>query len=241
MRTVSESVGLWRGGADACRCRRRLAPYPCAFTLVELLSVVAIICVLAALTFPAFSVIRSSGDNARCMANLRVLHQAAISYMSENDQRLPVAFSNDTQVPWFSVFATSGYLPITRVSGSLFAPCLGCPSQRRTVHNPKATTYGMNGSLCRDSGSQYPRRQQTVVAPSKTMLFGDGSLLANGTFNVQLYQGGSLPRGAHDPNEKNVNLVFMDGHVESRAASDIPPIAWPGGPTDAMMFWNGTP
>lgn len=212
--------------------------YPGAFTLTEVLVVVAIIGILVTIAIPSFKMALNASGNARCIANLRVLHQITANYMNDNDQILPVAFVNTTMFPWFAEYANNDYLHATRIDGRLFAPCLGCPVQRRMIGNPKATTYGMNGALC---GDGVPRQQQSIVAPSKTMLFGDGKLLANGMFNVALYQGGSLPTGTHGSNQEKVNLVFVDGHVEGWNAASVPPAAWSGGPSDARMFWYGMP
>lgn len=207
-----------------------------AFTLIELTAVIAIVCLLAALAFPAYSRVRTAADNVRCVHNLTTLHQATMAYINDNDQYLPVAFNNTTLFSWSYVLISNNYLKATLISSKWYAPGLGCPVQRQMIHNTLAQTYGMNGGLCRDG---VKRRVQTVTEPSKAMLLGDGNLLSNGTFNVGLYQGGSaLPTATHG---QRVNLIFLDGHAESWLVSDIPTNAWSGGPPAAMLFWNGVP
>lgn len=60
-----------------------------AFTLVELLVVVGIIALLAALLFPAFAAAREKGRSARCLANLRQLGAAVEMYTADWDEKYP--------------------------------------------------------------------------------------------------------------------------------------------------------
>lgn len=59
------------------------------FTLVELLVVVAIIGVLAALIFPAIRGMTGRADAVRCLANLKALGSALQLYLGDNQQTMP--------------------------------------------------------------------------------------------------------------------------------------------------------
>lgn len=59
-----------------------------AFTLVELLVVVAIIAILAAILFPAFARARENARKASCMSNMKQLGLAARQYMAGFDGQL---------------------------------------------------------------------------------------------------------------------------------------------------------
>lgn len=60
-----------------------------AFTLIELLIVVAIICILLSMALMAFKVVRSAGHNTHCSSNLRGLGMALLTYSRDFGGRLP--------------------------------------------------------------------------------------------------------------------------------------------------------
>src|SRR5262245_18041680 len=62
----------------------RITHHLLAFTLVELLVVVALIGLLAALLFPALGKGKSSASRIKCLSNLRQLSLAAQMYWDEN-------------------------------------------------------------------------------------------------------------------------------------------------------------
>src|SRR5262245_39590680 len=60
-----------------------------AFTLVELLVIIAIIAVLAALLLPALSSAKQKGSRAVCLSNLRQISIAIHNYASDNEGKIP--------------------------------------------------------------------------------------------------------------------------------------------------------
>ena len=60
-----------------------------AFTLVELLVVIAVIAVLAALLLPALKTARERGRRAACLANQRQIYIAAVTYAADFNNYLP--------------------------------------------------------------------------------------------------------------------------------------------------------
>ncbi len=77
----------WCGGAK--RGGGRIGP--AAFTLIELMIVVAIIGVLIAILVPATSSAIEMARRLRCRANLRSVHQSLVIYGNEHDGLLPIA------------------------------------------------------------------------------------------------------------------------------------------------------
>lgn len=70
-----------------------------AFTLIELLIVIAIIGILAAVLVTTFTHIGESAHGARCKANLRNLAQGCFSYANSNGGIIPPAESYDILLP----------------------------------------------------------------------------------------------------------------------------------------------
>ena len=61
------------------------------FTLIEILVVIAIIAILAAILFPVFSRARAKARQATCASNLKQLAMAMEMYTTDYDDTLPGA------------------------------------------------------------------------------------------------------------------------------------------------------
>ena len=76
----------WAGQGHVGFCR--LAG-PFAFTLVELLVVIAVISILAALLLPVLRRAKEAGRSASCLNNTRQLGLAAATYSLDNKGQVP--------------------------------------------------------------------------------------------------------------------------------------------------------
>lgn len=77
-----------------------------AFTVVELLVVVAVIAVLVSLLLPAMNKARRAAETVKCLSNLRQVHLGFTHYSLNNGAGIPVEFSNNGSRflwPWFLV------------------------------------------------------------------------------------------------------------------------------------------
>lgn len=59
------------------------------FTLIEMLVVVGILALLAALLFPVFASVRENGRRASCQSNLHQIGLAMQQYLQDNDHKYP--------------------------------------------------------------------------------------------------------------------------------------------------------
>ncbi len=75
----------------------------CGFTLIEMLVVLAIFALLAAVLFPVFSHVREKGRQAACVSNLHQLGLALSAYTIDYDEQFPtskIAVVNTTNIAW---------------------------------------------------------------------------------------------------------------------------------------------
>ena len=125
-----------------------------AFTLLELLVVISIIAVLAALLLPAIGMVRTAAQGARCQSSLRQIGLAAMAYADDNDGHVLRAWGAAGSDPsWMEVLATpleaytggaaSGLANISRRS-----VLWGCPQADHQASVPtKAMGYGISLTL----------------------------------------------------------------------------------------------
>ena len=78
-----------------------------AFTLVEMLAVIAIVTILVALIMPVMGNAREKARSAKCKSNLRNLQVASISFLHDGDHILPYSHSWEAKDPqlaqWYEV------------------------------------------------------------------------------------------------------------------------------------------
>ena len=60
-----------------------------AFTLMEILVVIAIILVIAAIAFPAYLVVQKNAHRAYALNHMKQLAAGCLTYASQNDNQLP--------------------------------------------------------------------------------------------------------------------------------------------------------
>jgi prepilin-type N-terminal cleavage/methylation domain-containing protein/prepilin-type processing-associated H-X9-DG protein len=198
------------------------------FTLIEVLIVIAIISILAAILFPVFARARENARRASCQSNLKQIALGVIQYTQDYDERLPsiemgAGTNGGTTSDWILWSdAISPYLKSAQI--------FHCPSATN-ANTPGGTlpsvvqgrlAYGAASGLSLDSNvgclcafTQYVSCASTLASftnSSETILLGDRSD-TTGTYASYLDPG----RPDNFPGTQHFgggNIAFADGHVK---------------------------
>ena len=108
--------------------------YPSAFTILELLIVVAIIALLIGLVLPALRHVRSEARSAVCLSNLKQIAMGFNLYAGDHDEYLPPP---EIEGAWVSLLAP--YAPALEV--------FGCPSDDDVAALGTSISYAWRNSL----------------------------------------------------------------------------------------------
>ncbi|NBS52093.1 MAG: type II secretion system protein [Spartobacteria bacterium] len=83
------------------------------FTLLEMLAAVAIVSILAALSFPGYQIYLKKARQATCMGNMRSLHASFAAYIADNNHWPPAPQVDDaldarSEIYWLSIMEPYG-------------------------------------------------------------------------------------------------------------------------------------
>lgn len=192
------------------------------FTLIELLTVVAIIAVLAGILLPVFAKARAKAQQTNCLSNNRQVATAAMMYVEDHDGRLPSMWDNtpgDGQYggwTWYCDFPNGDPGDFDPARGSLYpylrnAASFVCPADRCD----QGCSYAMNallGSNLGTRGFHLGMPLGEVTAPAATfLLMEEGNGPAGSTDDGYLIPPGNVPSGRH---LEGSSFTFCDGHAK---------------------------
>jgi prepilin-type N-terminal cleavage/methylation domain-containing protein len=154
-----------------------------AFTLVELLTVIAIIAVLAGIIIPVIGHVRARAREAQGASNLRQIGVAALSYAGDHQGKLPYGQSFGPDGDFRT--AISSYL-----SGGTEGSYNDKLGYNRVFIDPSAAVeggsnhYTTNPSVMWYSNKPFPQVRLTqITRPSQVVLFFDGAQIPGSTYN----------------------------------------------------------
>lgn len=223
------------------------------FTLVELLVVITIIIVIAAISLTGMRRLRDYAEKANSLKNISQLHLANTSYASDHSGRYVSLYATDENGSrtgfWYQDPTYLGYLTGESETSS-GRPLRAAPSssldpkvyrERKSMHHSMAASYGMSESgLMGMSGpnvnaAHYMHR---IPNPAMAMAFATATDYRIG-YNARFTWTESQPRAtsaiAYRHGGKAL-VVYFDGHAGEMSRADIKDIDSRGGKNNA--FWN---
>lgn len=202
-----------------------------AFTLIELLTVIAIIGILAAIIIPVVGKVRESARKTQSLSNLRQIGQAVIMYAQDNRDRLVHAqnvpnsgdrFSNvlqnfmENRAP-----STSQWLASWDVSDVYRCPAYDNPTQRWKTGfgmHMYLNAYLVSGDYSQTNQEIWYGRLLTTrfPTPSRTIIIGSTT---DHVIDVRRTTGFAETNTAPNRHGNTANYLFLDGHVASLSES----------------------
>ena len=209
--------------------------------LVELMIVIGVITILAAMTFPTVGFVRTRAQQNACLSNMRQWGIAFSGYLDDHRGKFPSPFGSDDKEVWYNVLSPyvgtpsmkelvdSGTAPVAGKSGrSVFL----CPVDRATdlfeeEHGGGTSpysSYAMNANIDSAANSApYSKRLRLsqLRHPSTFVLMAEtGHGCENGITRATLgtEAGDDSFRHGHA-----INLCFADGSASRHAQEDVLP------------------
>ncbi|EIP97106.1 prepilin-type N-terminal cleavage/methylation domain-containing protein [Opitutaceae bacterium TAV1] len=197
-----------------------------AFTLIELLTVIAIIGILAAIIIPVTGKVRDSAKAARSLSNIKQISQAMLLFADDNRGKLPtlhVAWANLWTKQMESYLPKAYKQPEFSVNGqqSVMSPLLVDPLVADGKHGTQSD-YGVNNLVVvpgdPEQGAGMPLTQ--IPSPSQTVLLVTARAANNdgGSWYIESAAYISDPATnvqADDRGRGNMLAAFVDGHAAS--------------------------
>jgi prepilin-type N-terminal cleavage/methylation domain-containing protein len=210
----------------------RLVTTRSGFTLTELLTVIAIIGILAAILIPVAGKVRSSASKAACTNNLRQLVTASLSFAVDHKHQLPTRDIHNHRDTWrhphvyhqddFKLFRP--YISLVEANREATS-LLFCPGPLKQVISAESSGYNgdtalfisysyynlrnLNGSIFTGYNTDEKSIRRKDLIPTRFPLWGCLTTIVSGN----TYLGHDQPR-VQDAGLAGQNVARADGSVE---------------------------
>lgn len=202
-----------------------------AFTLIEILVVIAFISILAAILFPVFALARENARKASCASNLKQIGIAAMMYSQDYDERVvPLRNGSWPNYPfaywWGYIEADGTTQDLTRgllypyMKNSQINKCPSFESAVTTGRIGNALGYAYNYSFLMPAAGQGVALA-SMARPTETVLLADAATVnaSSQTIAIDLLERPSVVQNGHARfharhNEMG-NVLWCDGHVKA--------------------------
>ncbi|RRK01356.1 prepilin-type N-terminal cleavage/methylation domain-containing protein [Opitutaceae bacterium TAV4] len=201
-----------------------------AFTLIELLAVIAIIGVLAAIILATLGNVRAKARQTRCLSNLRQLQMANHLYAMDHKDRFVRVRLADNSGKWHDTTDFLKYLGSNKTSANKLDKSMRCPDRVFLPDGSESdhTAYGYNFtdlSSKSDNSGQKERGvgQGEILRPSRTIAFADALDYQINSSNAGNYKPDTakISQTAAFRHNDKINVVFWDGHAASRPRDEV--------------------
>jgi prepilin-type processing-associated H-X9-DG protein/prepilin-type N-terminal cleavage/methylation domain-containing protein len=209
-----------------------------AFTLVELLTVIAIVGILAAILIPVVGRVRQSARTTNCARNLSGLSTAFQLYAADNKGLYPalrfknsnkgVTGTNPTEDNWqseLSAYQSRAVNDLSKLNAGsdsyVFCPEFVAKYQDDTKWKSTISTsagYGMNPNLGISGSNPWDIRFKAaqIAQPARTILVGDSGnhhLNIGASWSLDAASLGGYASGDPVRHAGKANYLYADGHV----------------------------
>ncbi len=259
---ILDQRSLWTRAKPSRQSALPIQPADNAFSLIELVVVIAIIAFLGALLLLSLSRAKATAQSAACKSNLRQLGIGLQTFLSAN-HFYPVnninkkpASGPDSDRFWTGKLVREGFGISQPTTNFNQTGVWRCPSARwadsmlrggfplssygynddkfqGNALRPSGDMFGLQGHYVPDAESFGPIAESEVVAPSDMMAIGD-SFEGNWLFMRRPVEIFEESGNIRSRHQRKANVVFCDGHVESPTLKFL----FEDTSDTALMRWN---